>query len=690
MTALSRATIRLFWVAAAIAVTVAHPVHAQTKRAMKPIDLLRVRRVVAAELAPDGRHVAYLVRRPRNPFEEKDGTDRVELYVWSGERRESMPFVTGDVVVGGVRWTPDGRGVSFLAKRPGDEHRSLYLIALSGGEARRLLEHETDIVAYDWSPDGRRLAFLAADPISEERKRRRQQGFNQEIYEEDRPFVRVWVADVSSEKIENPRRLDLPGSASVVQWGPGGLLAVVLAPTPLVDDHYMRRRIHIVHPDTGQVLVRVQNPGKLGPLAWSPDGKRLAFVSAEHQHDPAAGRLMVADAATGEFRDIFPGFAGHVRQIAWESPDELLFLADEGVWSTLNRISAKGGKRQILAGPQGPIFTSVSYSVAAGRAALIGHTPHHPPELFVWDKGKGQPKRVTDHNAWLEQVRLATQEPIRYRARDGLDIEAILIRPLDWKRDTRYPLVVMVHGGPESHVPNGWVTRYATPGQLLAARGYAVVYPNYRGSTGRGVEFSMLDHGDPAGKEFDDLVDCVDYLVKTGLVDRDRVAVTGGSYGGYATAWCSTFYSERFAAGVMFVGISDKISKAGTTDIPDEIYLVHDRHRLWEAWELFLERSPIYHVQKARTPLLILHGKEDTRVHPSQSMELYRHLKTLGKTPVRLVFYPGEGHGNRRAASRLDYVLRCLRWMDWFVRDKRKDLPPYELDYEKAAGYEKN
>ncbi|MBK8179806.1 MAG: S9 family peptidase [Planctomycetes bacterium] len=204
---------------------------------------------------------------------------------------------------------------------------------------------------------------------------------------------------------------------------------------------------------------------------------------------------------------------------------------------------------------------------------------------------------------------------------------------------------------------------------------------NYRGSTGRGVEFAKSSQGDAAGKEFDDLVDAADHLIATGLVDPKKVGVTGGSYGGYATAWLSTKHTERFAAGVMFVGISDKISKVGTTDIADEEYLVHARKRPWEDWQHLLERSPIYHAEKSRTPLLILHGKDDPRVNPGQSRELYRHLKMHGKTPVRLVLYPGEGHGNRKAASRYDYNLRMLQWFEHYLQGPGGEMPPHEIDY---------
>ena len=176
-------------------------------------------------------------------------------------------------------------------------------------------------------------------------------------------------------------------------------------------------------------------------------------------------------------------------------------------------------------------------------------------------------------------------------------------------------------------------------------------------------------------------MDGIDHLVETGLVDREKVGVTGGSYGGFASAWCATRLTDQFAAAVMFVGISNQISKSGTTDIPDEMFLVHARKRIWEDWDFFLKRSPIYYVEQARTPILILHGEEDTRVHPSQSMELYRNLRIIGKTPVRYVRYPGEGHGNRKAAARYDYTLRLMRWMNHFVKNDGSELPPFEIDH---------
>ncbi len=312
----------------------------------------------------------------------------------------------------------------------------------------------------------------------------------------------------------------------------------------------------------------------------------------------------------------------------------------------------------------------------------IVQTPNHPPEVYLFSREtKGRYRRLTDSNPWLKNMKFAKQEVIKYKAKDGLELEGVLIRPLNEEKGKRYPLVLHVHGGPEAHYSNGWITRYADLGQVAAARGMASFYPNYRGSTGYGVEFSMKGQKEAAGKEFDDLIDGVDHLVKMGLVDEKKVGITGGSYGGYATAWGSTYYSHRFAAGVMFVGISDWVSCSGTTDIPQEMNLVHHRKWLWEDWDYFRKASPINYVEKHKTPLLIMHGKNDPRVNPGQSLEFYRHLKVRNQAPVRLVLYPGEGHGNRRAASRLDYNIRLLQWMEHYLKGPGGKMLPMEIDY---------
>jgi dipeptidyl aminopeptidase/acylaminoacyl peptidase len=458
---------------------------------------------------------------------------------------------------------------------------------------------------------------------------------------------------------------------------------VALAPTPLTDDDYMRRKVHVVDLDTGAVVARVDHAGKLGAVVWSPDGQNLALISAADINDSFPSRLMVVPATGGKPRDVLPGCTCDVSAVAWQDADTLMYVRHEGVWTSYEKIRRDATERKTLIANGGPILGAFSLSKDGQSAAFAAQTPAHPPELYRMKHGDAAPARVTNSNPWLAQVKLGAQEVVKYKARDGLELEGILMRPVGEQRGQRYPLILVVHGGPEAHYSNGWLTGYSSPGHMAAGRGFAVFYPNYRGSTGRGVAFVKLSFGDPAGKEFDDLVDGVDHLVNAGLADKAKVGITGGSYGGYASAWGATYYSERFAASVMFVGISDEISKLGTTDIAWEMYYVHFGYWPWEnKWQHTLEHSPIYYAGKSRTPTLILGGTDDPRVHPGQSMELYRHLKLRGQAPVRLVRYPGEQHGNRRAASRLDYNLRMLQWMEHYLKGPGGNPPPFEISYE--------
>lgn len=676
---------------------------ATTPRAMTPRDVARLRGVTFAAISPDGTHAAYLLSVPRDPFAEgddkfADGPAYSELHVVDLATERKRPFITGKVNVSGVKWSPDGKHIYFLDKRGGDEFKGIYRIPIDGGEAVRVVSHETDISSYDLNPDGDGVVFIATEKQPAEKKELRDKGFTADVYEEDLTFARLWIARVDGESGKaadadksasgeirrgEPRMLPVEGSVNAVKWSPAGdRLAAAVAPSPRVDDEYMRTRVRVLDARSGEVTASIDNPGKLGPIEWSPDGRHVAVISAEDLHDPSAGRLMVAPAEGGPLKDVLPGFLGEVSRIAWQDEETVMYLADVGTATMFGKVRADGSRQKTIVGPGDVTLLGMSISRDGAKGVFIGDSATHRTELFRMSHGDEAPRRLTDSNPWLSEIRFGKQEVIKYQASDDLELDGILIRPVDEKPGTRYPLILYVHGGPEAHERNGWLTNYGRPGQVAAGAGFAVFYPNYRGSTGRGVEFSKLSQGDEGGEEFDDLVSAVDHLVEMGLADRDRVGVTGGSYGGYASAWCATALTEHFAAAVMFVGISNSISKKGTTDIPDEDFLVHTRGRLWDdKWQFYLERSPIYYVKKARTPILILHGKDDTRVNPAQSLELYRHLRTIGEVPVRLVWYPGEGHGNRKAAAQLDYNIRMMQWMTHYLKGPGGDPPPMEPEY---------
>jgi len=640
--------------------------------------IAKIRSVTQASISPDGRHVAHVLSVPRAIGVDDDGAAWAELHVASREGA-SRGFVTGKVNVSGVAWLPDSRSLAYLAKRQGDETRVLYRLPVDGGESVAIARLKSDITAFSLSPDGRRVALLAGEPESDELKALKKQGFSQKVYEEDWRPVQLWIADVGNDKAE-PRRIALEGSVQSVQWSPAGdRLGLLVARRQLTDDTLVFTRLHIVSPE-GRVLGKVGNPGKIGRLSWSPDGAHLAFVSAEDEHDAQQGRLFVVGKDGGAWRDLLPELAGHVIDVDWRDARTLQFISHEGVQARVGEVGVDGAGQRTLLPAEGPVWTGFSRS-DAGDLALVGSTPTHPPEAFLLAAGATEPKKLTDSNPWLKDVRLAKQEVVRYKARDGLEIEGLLVHPLERRGSARVPLITVVHGGPESHYSNGWLTAYAQPVQHAAAEGYASFLPNYRSSTGRGVEFAKKGFGRPGMEEFDDVVDGVDHLVAIGLVDESKVGITGGSYGGYASAWGATYYSDRFAASVMFVGISDQASLVTTGDIPWEQYLVHWGKWPWEDPDLFRQTSPITHVRKSKTPTLILHGEADPRVPPMQSYMLYRYLKLAGQAPVRLVLYPGEGHGNQRAASRYDYSLRLMQWMDHYLLGKGGGPPAYQIDY---------
>lgn len=656
--------------------------------------LAALRRIEAVTVSPSGHAIAFLRSVPRPPGSDDDGPPWSELHVARPAEGRSRPFVTGEIKVTKPEFGPRGTRIYYLAKRDGAEKTGVWSIAVDGGESRKELELDEDVQEFRVSPDGSTLAVVAYEPRSERKTDERDAGYDQEVYEEDWRPRRLYLVPLATDvppqdparirdrDDDTPKPLPVRGSVFDVEWAPGGEhLVVTVAATPLIDDRYMARRIRVIEARGGGVVTEIDNPGKLGKLALSPDGTRVALISAADFNDPREGRLLVADVESGEIRDLLPGLVGHVRDFAWKDAGRIRCLVDVGVETEIGEVSVTAGRyrREYRSSEGGLLPGKIAISGDGRIAALTMESAAHPPELFVLRGGSSSPERLTTSNPWLADVTLGKQEVYEWTARDGLRLEGLLLHPASGSRRPA-PLLLMVHGGPESHDRNGFVSSYSRPGQLAAAHGYRVLYPNYRGSTGRGVEFSKSGQGDAAGAEFDDLIDAVEALVRDELVDGDRVGILGGSYGGYATAWCSTRYTSHFRAGVMFVGISNKVSKGFTTEIPVEDRAVHTRFDPWTRWEFSLERSPLYHAEKSRTALLIAAGTDDTRVHPSQSLQLYRALKLMGNTPVRYVRYPGEGHGNRRASARDDYTRRLMRWMNHFVRDRKDGLPPVDLD----------
>ena len=644
-------------------------------------DIPKVKSVIQTSVSPDGDTVAFTRSLPRTLYVDENGSNYSELYVVDDEGVE-RPFITGSVNIKSLQWSNDSKTIYFLAKLKDDKYTSLYQIPVDGGQAQAVMSLKgTSISSYQLSPDNKQVAILAMPAADTSEKELKKLGFKAEVYEQGLKNKQLFIVDLAkADKPLTPTALNVDNYVSDVNWAANGeKLLVKTQPTALIDDRYTKSMWHLFDIASNKVTLSFKTEGKLGDAELSHDGKYIAILGAEDKHDPATGRLFIADTKTAEITEWLPNFMGHVVDFEWSHKRNTLnFIANVGTESFVASIKTGSNKYKKLVKEGKFIASGLSVSDSDKTLALRGNTAKHPNEVFIVRSNKA--KRLTDSNSWLNDKRFAKQETITLKARDGVELDGVLVYPLDYEKGTRYPLIMSVHGGPESHDKNGWVTNYSRPGQMGAARGYAVFYPNYRGSTGKGVDYSKLGQNDYAGKEFDDLVDFKNHLVDMGLVDTKRVGITGGSYGGYASAWGATKLTKHFAASVMFVGVTNQLSKFGTTDISNEMNLVHARSYPWDKWQWYLERSPIYWAGQSETPLLIMHGKDDPRVHPAQSMELYRYMKVQGKD-VRLIYYPGEGHGNRKVAAQYDYSLRLMRWMDNYLMEGKKDMPAFEIDH---------
>ena len=664
-------TLRPALLAATLLAPVALGHGAANARPMTAEDVAKLESVGSVAVSPDGSRVAYTTASlPDVTAGEDNGATTQELKLAFGPDN-ARAFLPDDISPSNVSFSPDGRMVSFVWADE-DEDRAVWGIPVDGGAQRKLaMVADADVRSHAWAPDGSTVYMLAGAAPDDVREDEADAGFNAIVYEEEPQLNRLFRATVGGEEIDaEPVGIDIPGYVTAIRIAPDNATAIIdSAPTPLIDDAYTSKRVHILDLATGTVRRIVETPGKVGDVEVSPDGSRLSMIAGVDMNDPADTTLHLVDTSSGQYRALNAGAAEAAVDAEWLSDGRLASIIHTGAQSRLRIYNADGSVAEEV-DPGALILTGIESG--GDRVMVWANSPQHPTELYEYADGAFT--RWTRHNPWLSEIDMGEQRTFTYAATDGQQIEGILIEPVGGAPAGGAPTIMMVHGGPEAHYSNGWLTGYSMPGQVGAGEGYAVFHPNYRGSTGYGTAFAKQHQGNYTDPEFRDIVDGKRALVSEGITDPDRTGITGGSYGGYASAWGATHYSDEYAAAVMFVGISNQISKFGTGDIPYEMYNVHSRAWPWDDWQGLLEVSPIFYTDRAKTPLLIMHGLEDTRVNPEQSFELYRFIKIRQpETPLRMVLYPGEGHGNRLAASRYDYNKRMLRWFDTYLKTGDRD-----------------
>ncbi|MCI0491166.1 MAG: S9 family peptidase [Blastocatellia bacterium] len=638
------------------------------EKTLTPELILSIRTITDAQLSPDGSNIVFQVFR--TPHEtEKPGTAISEIWMMPTKGGQAYRFTYNDRNDRAPQWSPDGKQIAFLSQRGDAGQYQIYIIRPGGGEAMPLASAENSVSAFKWSPDGSRIAYISTDAKTKEELQAAREGRDWIIADHNYKHARLYTIDLKTKGTKRVLKSDM--TVQDFDWSPDGRKFILAATdTPTVDDGFMNRKLMTVSSEGGEPRLLTETKGKLNSPRWSPDGKWIAWLGATAMKDPFAGSAFVIPAAGGAAENLLKGYEGTTTGLDWQpgKPATIVFSSIERQQNAAYTISMADRKREPLLTQAIIHGSSPSFSRDGRWMAISANTPAHPNEIFFGEAANKPLNRLTTFNPQLNGVALGEQEVVKWKSTDGWEIEGVLVKPVGYQRGVRYPTVMQPHGGPEGADMNGWLGSYSRWGQMLAGKGYATFYPNYRGSIGRGVNYSMGDHRDLMGKEFEDMLTGIDHLVKEGITDPNRVGVGGGSYGGYTSAWAATFASERFKASVAWMGISNWYSMTGTSDIFLENSTVHWDAIMYDNYELYLERSPIRHIKKANTPTLIIHGGADPRVPIGQSQELYTALKWKG-VPVEFVTYPREGHGVGERAHQLDFMQRVAGWFDKYLKN---------------------
>jgi dipeptidyl aminopeptidase/acylaminoacyl peptidase len=627
--------------------------HGQT---ITPEIIADIRNVSEVAISPSGTEIAYILKAPG---EDASGKQKGVLMTVAKAGGTPKTILEKIYDPNSISWSNDGKNIYFLMKDSVKKITQLNIVQLANKDVNQITAWDKSVTEYKFSPDGKMLGLVMTDSKTEQEKADEKKKKDWEIMDDNQKYNRLYVTDATAGTAPKEIISDKVLNVTEFVWSPDGKIIYFKATDKTsIDWTMMYQKIYKVSAEGGASSVVCETDGKLGNIDISPDGKTLAFCGAQDISDPLAQSVFIVPVETGDAKNLTPNYEGSVGEVKWINNTTLLALTTEGCYSALKKIDTKGKMTGVYG--KSAIIRAMSLNAKTGAMAFSASSPINPYEVYSGSTAGGLMK-ITSSNPDLKNIKLAKQEVISWTGPDNFKIEGILTYPKDYKAGTKYPLVLQIHGGPEAASTNGWNTRAVYPVQWYAANGYFVLEPNYRGSAGRGVNFSKADHKDLGGKEFDDILAGIDYLIGKGMVDGDKVCTGGFSYGGYLSAWASTKHSKRFKASVMGAGISNWISFSGTTEIIHENSLVH-----WDLWwndnmELVWDRSPIAHINDAQTPMLIVHGGADTRVPLSQSEEMYNALK-LKKVHTQMIVYKRQPHGILEREAQIDFMNRTLDW----------------------------
>ncbi len=647
-----------------------------------------------AALSPDGQRVVYEVSRTNwkdNAFERD---------LWIADREGKTHVLTAqEKSSSGARWSPDGRWVAFASDRPGQvretkaDSRQIYVIDPSGGEARQVTKLDEGVDGFEWAPDSKTIAFTTKDPLSKAQKDRVERYGEYTVIDGDVRMTHLWTVDVTADAVVAPPKDAKEKSSASTSAAPAPPFGVPEAHRLTEGDGFSVQgfswskdgtkiafaaskdgelknggttTVYLVTVADRKVTKLVTTPGPNNDPRFSPDGSEVAFVTADgaQYFFYANQKIAVVPVAGGTPKVVSGSFDEDAHLFAW-SEKGIYFGALKKTASHLYRLNVTTGAVEQVTHPDDLIANGASFSKDFGEVAYTAAMPNTGTEIYVASTtGSGAPMRITHLTDAMKAYTLARREVVSWKSGDGATVEGILEKPADFDTKKKYPLLVVIHGGPTGvDRPNVSADRYY-PVELFVAKGALVLRPNYRGSAGYGAAFRALNVRNLGVGDYADVISGVDYLIAQGFVDKDRVGSMGWSEGGYISAFITTS-SDRFKAVSVGAGISDWMTYYVNTDITPftRQYL---KATPWDDPEIYKKTSPISYIAKAKTPTLIQQGDRDKRVPVPDSFELRQALEDKG-VPVKMVLYHGFGHPIDKPKQQRAVMEENLHWFEHYI-----------------------
>jgi dipeptidyl aminopeptidase/acylaminoacyl peptidase len=618
---------------------------ADAAKLLTPEASLNLRSISDLQFSPDGSRVAFVITEPPKG-------ERRARHIWLYEKESGAvrQFTFSAKDESSPRWSPDGKQLAFLSNR--DDQQQIYVMRADGGEAAAVTKGKRSVQSFAWSPDGKQIAYLAPDTKSATEEKKDKDKDDARVVDKNDKQPRLWLLTLATN--EGKALTDTRWEVSDLAWLKTGDRLVVSATDHPESDQETHRIFSISIQDSSRRLIFAPH-GPFHELQASPDGATVSFIGSRVD-GPSPHDLMLLDIDKHATRNLTGASLDRaISEYRWMKDGSMLALYADGFRNKLVGFSPDGMSKD----PANPPTSNLNaFAVSnAGDVVFAGQSATTPPELWLWDQ-KNSPRQVSHLNDSWKQFTLSAPEFYKYKSFDGLEIEAALLKPAGAEGKSKLPLVALIHGGPTGN----WQDSIEVWGQLLAARGYAVFYPNIRGSIGYGQKFIEMNRGDWGGADFKDVMWGVKDLIDRGIADPTKLGIGGWSYGGYMAEWAIT-QTNDFKAAVSGAGLSNLISEYGSEEHPSYDEWFYGLPYESDSLVKFLNSSPFTQLNNAKTPTLILQGETDTTDPPDQSQELYRGLKHYG-VETELVMYPREPHGFREEKHLLDRLNRILAWYD--------------------------